>query len=396
MEIFMLSSYKHDNLVSLIGFCDQDGEKILVYEEEVRGSLDNYLASPDLTWEQRLRICLGAARGLDYLHNGVAEGHRVVHRDIKSSNILLDANWKAKISDFGLSKIGPRNQEFTFLISSVAGTYGYVDPIYVETGVLTKESDVYSFGIVLFEVMCQRLATANEYQDNRKFLSGLVNRHYENAKLHVIVPPDLRKQMTLNSYTTFCDIGLQCLKKEIKQRPTMGSVVKALETALDHQHDGSIFSDQQIGTRSKLLGSSTGGLPWLFQLQSNQKLRKITIYAVDCIISLAFTAEDSNGLLHSSPQYGGGLYGHNSNRGKKFEIKFDADEEIIGISGTIENHIASMCIMTTKKKYGPFGKKNEPGNHFSDSWDAGSFDGFYGRSGWVIDAVGCCLKPATI
>ncbi|GKB80082.1 jacalin-like lectin domain-containing protein [Tanacetum coccineum] len=422
MEIFMLSSYKHDNLVSLIGFCDQGGEKILVYEQEVHGSLDNYLASSDLTWEQRLRICLGAARGLDYLHSGVGEGHKVVHRDIKSSNILLDDKWEAKISDFGLSKIGPTNQEFTFLISSVAGTYGYVDPIYVETGILTKESDVYSFGIVLFEVACQRLAMAREYEDD--------------------LP---------------------------KQRPTMRSIVKSLETALEHQHDGSIFSDRQIGTRSKLLGSNTGGLPWLFQLGSNQKLRKITLYAADCILSLAFTSADSNGLFQFSPQYGGGLYGYNNNRGKKIEgtrskllgsntgglpwlfqlgsnqklrkitlyaadcilslaftsadsnglfqfspqyggglygynnnrgkkieINFDADEEITGLTGSIGKHVSSMCVMTTKKNYGTFGRENKADNYFSDSWDAGSFDGFYGRSGWVIDAVGCCLKPTTI
>nr|GEZ01958.1 jacalin-like lectin domain-containing protein [Tanacetum cinerariifolium] len=282
---------------------------------------DNFLGQGGFGRVYRGQLLVSAARGLDYLHSGVGEGHRVVHRDIKSSNILLDDKWEAKISDFGLSKIGPTNQDFTFLISSVAGTYGYVDPTYVETGILTKESDVYSFGIVLFEVACQRLAMAMEYEDDRKFLSGLVNRHYTNAKLHLIVPLDLRKQMTLNSYTTFCDIALQCLKKVPKQRPTMRSIVKALATALEHQHDGSIFSDRQIGTRSTLLGSNTGGLPWLFQLGSNQKLRKVTLYAADCILSLAFTAEDSNGLFHSSPQYGGGLYGYNNNRGKKIEVK---------------------------------------------------------------------------
>nr|GEX86485.1 jacalin-like lectin domain-containing protein [Tanacetum cinerariifolium] len=77
-------------------------------------------------------------------------------------------------------------------------------------------------------------------------------------------------------------------------------------------------------------------------------------------------------------------------------INFDADEEITGLTGTIGKHVSSMCIMTTKKKYGAFGRENKADNYFSDSWDAGSFDGFYGRSGWVIDAVGCCLKPTAI
>nr|GFC88703.1 probable receptor-like protein kinase At5g59700 [Tanacetum cinerariifolium] len=119
MEIVMLSSYKHDNLVSLVGFSEEGDEKIIVYAHEVRGSLDKYLTT-DLTWVQRLQICLGAARGLNYLHSGVGEGHRVLHRDIKSSNILLDENWEAKVSDFGLSKIGPTNQEFTFLVTNPA------------------------------------------------------------------------------------------------------------------------------------------------------------------------------------------------------------------------------------------------------------------------------------
>ncbi|PWA56267.1 jacalin-like lectin domain-containing protein [Artemisia annua] len=173
-EIFMLARYKHDNIVSLFGFSDEDGEKVLVYKHEDNGSLDNHLASTDLTWAQRLRICLGAARGLNYLHSSVGEGHRVIHRDIKSSNILLDADWEAKISDFGLSKEGIKNVQYTFVVTALCGTLGYVDPMYQETGILTKESDVYSFGIVLFEVLCGRLALIMEYEVPRRFLSQLV------------------------------------------------------------------------------------------------------------------------------------------------------------------------------------------------------------------------------
>ncbi|KAJ0705054.1 putative protein kinase RLK-Pelle-CrRLK1L-1 family [Helianthus annuus] len=102
MEIVMLSSYKHDNLVSFIGFSNENDEKIIVYKHEVRGSLDKYLATTDLTWVQRLHICLGVAHGINYLHCDVGEGHRVLHRDIKSSNLLLNENWEAKISDFRL------------------------------------------------------------------------------------------------------------------------------------------------------------------------------------------------------------------------------------------------------------------------------------------------------
>ncbi|PWA77021.1 jacalin-like lectin domain-containing protein [Artemisia annua] len=234
-EILMLASYKHENLVSLVGFCDQGQEKILVYKHEDNGSLNKHLASTNLTWEQRLRICVGAARGLDYLHNGVGEGHRVVHRDIKSSNILLDANWKAKISDFGLSKFAPKNQQFSFLVTNACGTMGYVDPCYTKTGVLTKESDVYSFGIVLFEVLCGRLAMVCEYEDERRFLSSWVKLNDKNKKLQQISIPFLQEQMKPKSISIFFKIALQCLNNKSQQRPTMRKIVKELETALEAQ-----------------------------------------------------------------------------------------------------------------------------------------------------------------
>ncbi|GKF49609.1 protein kinase, ATP binding site-containing protein, partial [Tanacetum coccineum] len=116
------------------GYCDECGEKILVYEYASNESLDKYLLSSELTWVRRLNICIGAARGLMYLHNAIGAQQRVLHRDIKSSNILLDENWNAKISDFGLSKLGPANQEITHLVSTPAGTLGYVDPLYAKAG----------------------------------------------------------------------------------------------------------------------------------------------------------------------------------------------------------------------------------------------------------------------
>ncbi|KAL7602266.1 hypothetical protein Lser_V15G22747 [Lactuca serriola] len=138
-EVIMLSLYKHENIISLIGFCDEGNEKVLVYEYAPRRSLDSYLNDDDLTWIRRLNICIGAARGLAYLHNPGETQQRVLHRDIKSSNILLDENWNAKISDMGLSKFGPANQQYTFLVSHTVGTLGYCDPLYIETGLLTKE-----------------------------------------------------------------------------------------------------------------------------------------------------------------------------------------------------------------------------------------------------------------
>nr|XP_043615731.1 probable receptor-like protein kinase At2g39360 [Erigeron canadensis] len=128
MEIQTLTCYRHKNLVSLVGFCDENGESILVYEHAKYGSLDKYLSNPELSWIQRLKISLGAARGFNYLHDEVGPQHRVLHRDIKSANILLDENWEAKVSDFGLSKIGPSNLEFTYVVTVACGTIGYIDP----------------------------------------------------------------------------------------------------------------------------------------------------------------------------------------------------------------------------------------------------------------------------
>nr|XP_043630390.1 probable receptor-like protein kinase At1g30570 [Erigeron canadensis] len=156
-EIVMLTRYSHENLISLLGFCDEAGEKVIVYELASNGSLDQHLSSSDLTWKQRIKICLGAAKGLCYLHDDKGTQQRVIHRDVKSSNILLDGEWKAKVSDMGLSKLGPANQVHTALLTNVVGTLGYLDPVYLQKGFLTKESDVYSFGVVLFEVLCGRL-----------------------------------------------------------------------------------------------------------------------------------------------------------------------------------------------------------------------------------------------
>ncbi|KAL7598435.1 hypothetical protein Lser_V15G22728 [Lactuca serriola] len=233
-EILMLSRYTHENLISLVGFCDDDGEKILVYEHAFHGSLDSHLSSNTLTWRQRLKICLAAAKGLSYLHDPNGTQQRLIHRDIKSSNILLDANWNAKVSDMGLSKIGPANQQHTFLVSNVVGTFGYIDPLYMETSILTKESDVFSFGVVLFEVLCGRLC----FQYNNGHLQSLVQmwkKSYKQKKLDQIIFQVLKQHMDPSSLETFSDIAYRCLQKSREERPKMSHVVEKLEIALRFQ-----------------------------------------------------------------------------------------------------------------------------------------------------------------
>ncbi|XP_024995889.1 uncharacterized protein LOC112529041 [Cynara cardunculus var. scolymus] len=235
-EIMMLSRYSHENIVSLLGYCNEGDEKIVVYEYASRGSLDRHLSANALTWMQRLKICLGVARGLNYLHdpNPMERQQRVLHCDIKSSNILLDENWNAKISDLGLSKIGPANQKHTFHFSNVTGTPGYIDPLYLEMGVLTKESDVYSLGVVLFEVLCSRLCF--KYSNGQYHsLVRMWKKSYKQKKLDEIISRDLLQQMDVNSLETFSDIAYQCLKKTRGKRPLMVDVVGKLDIALTSQ-----------------------------------------------------------------------------------------------------------------------------------------------------------------
>ncbi|KAL8241769.1 hypothetical protein R6Q59_012071 [Mikania micrantha] len=225
MEINLLSKYKHKNIASLLGFCVDHGEKILVYKFESKGSLDKHLKDQDLTWIQRLQICHGAACGLAHLHDsnpGFQSG--VYHRDVKSSNILLDDKWTPKISDFGLSRVGSKA---SFVISNPCGTPGYLDPYYENVGYLTKKTDVYSFGVVLWELVCGRSAQHASF-------TNLVKVHYQRKSLDKIIPPYLYKQIVPVSLVTFAEIANQCLK-DLEERPTMKDVMEQLQLALQNQ-----------------------------------------------------------------------------------------------------------------------------------------------------------------
>ncbi|KAJ0735717.1 putative protein kinase RLK-Pelle-LRR-I-1 family [Helianthus annuus] len=237
-ELEILFEYKHQNIIGLIGYCNEINEQILVYEYASNGSLDMHLTDATLTWTQRLKISIDAAIALDFLHGGVSP---VIHRDIKSSNILLNGDWKAKFSDFGLSVIAPLNNEIDFVVDNACGTMCYIDPVYYTEGFLTRESDIFSFGVVLFEMMCGRLAMMHKYNDERRFLTSLVKCHYKEGKVDELVFEGIKNKIVPRSLTTFQRIAYQCLSDAREERPTASEILLQLKTALEFQEDIEIW-----------------------------------------------------------------------------------------------------------------------------------------------------------
>lgn len=235
-EIELLSRVHHKNLVGLVGFCFEQGEQMLVYEFMPNGTLRESLSGRSdihLDWKRRLRIALGSARGLAYLHE--LANPPIIHRDVKSTNILLDENLTAKVADFGLSKL-VSDSEKGHVSTQVKGTLGYLDPEYYMTQQLTEKSDVYSFGVVMLELITSRQPIEKGKYIVREVRTLMNMKDEEHYGLRELMDPVVRNTPNLIGFGRFLELAMQCVEESAADRPTMSEVVKALETIL--QNDG--------------------------------------------------------------------------------------------------------------------------------------------------------------
>ncbi|KAM5581443.1 serine/threonine-protein kinase PBL34-like [Rosa sericea] len=232
-EVIYLGELLHPNLVKLVGYGIEDDQRLLVYEFMPRGSLENHLfrRSLPLPWSIRMKIALGAAKGLAYLHE---ESERpVIFRDFKTSNILLDVDYNAKLSDFGLAKDGPEGDK-THVSTRVMGTYGYAAPEYVMTGHLTSKSDVYSFGVVLLEMLIGRRSMDKNRPHGEQNLVEWARPHLgDRRRYYRLLDPRLEGRFSIKGAQKAFQLAAHCLSRDPKARPLMSEVVEVLKPLLN-------------------------------------------------------------------------------------------------------------------------------------------------------------------
>ncbi|KAG2666986.1 hypothetical protein I3760_15G091400 [Carya illinoinensis] len=254
-EIELLSRVHHKNLVGLVGFCFEQGEQMLIYEFMPNGTVRESLSGKSgiyLDWNRRLYVALGSATGLAYLHEHA--NPPIIHRDVKSTNILLDENLTAKVADFGLSKLVSDALNGN-ISTQVKGTMGYIDPEYYQTQQLTEKSDVYSFGVFMLELLTsKRPIEMGKYIVHR--VRTTINKEEEvHYGLWDMIDSSIRDTKNLIGFGKFLEITMQCIEDSPEDRPTMSEVVKALETIL--QNDGVASSTSALSPTSDL-GASGG------------------------------------------------------------------------------------------------------------------------------------------
>ncbi|XP_076949230.1 putative serine/threonine-protein kinase PIX13 [Bidens hawaiensis] len=248
-EVNFLGKISHPNLVKLVGYCSEDREFLLVYEYMQKGSLENHLfkSREPLPWSTRIKIATGAAQGLAFLHT---TENTVIYRDFKSANILLDSDFNAKLSDFGLAKLGPANGA-SHVSTRVAGTYGYAAPEYIATGHLYVKSDVYGFGVVLLEIITGlRVVDTNRPGSQHNLVEWARPALPDQKKLRKIMDPGLENDYPSKGARKVAELILHCLEQDPKNRPSMEEVLvslRAISAIETKPKEAKVHTTQQTG-----------------------------------------------------------------------------------------------------------------------------------------------------
>uniref|UniRef100_A0A5B6Z7G4 non-specific serine/threonine protein kinase n=1 Tax=Davidia involucrata TaxID=16924 RepID=A0A5B6Z7G4_DAVIN len=243
-EVNVLGVVEHPNLVKLVGYCAEDDERgiqrLLIYEYMPNRSVQDHLSSrfqTPLPWATRLKIAQDAARGLAYLHEGM--DFQIIFRDFKSSNILLDGQWNAKLSDFGLARLGP-SDGLSHVSTAVVGTVGYAAPEYIQTGRLTSKSDVWSYGVFLYELITGRRPLDRSRPKNEQKLLEWVRPHLSDIKkFQLILDPRLDGKYALKSAQKLAAIANRCLVRHPKKRPKMSEILEMIDQIVEATEVGS-------------------------------------------------------------------------------------------------------------------------------------------------------------
>lgn len=230
-EVEIISRVHHRHLVSLVGYCITGSERLLVYEFLPNNSLHFHLHGkdrPTMDWATRLRIALGSARGLAYLHEDCHP--RIIHRDIKAANILLDFKFEAKVADFGLAKFS--SDVHTHISTRVMGTFGYLAPEYASSGKLTDKSDVFSFGVMLLELITGRKpvdTTTNLHESLVDWVRPLLARALDDENFNSLVDPRLQNNYNHDEMVRMVSCAAACIRHSARRRPRMSQIVRSLE-----------------------------------------------------------------------------------------------------------------------------------------------------------------------
>lgn len=244
-EIDLLSRVHHKNLVSLLGYCNESRELMLAYEYMPGGSLKDHLYGTDagdndnLDWNTRLKIALDSACGLEYLHVGCTP--KIIHRDVKTANILLDANLNGKLADFGLSRVTIDGQA-SHVTTNVKGTAGYLDPEYFSTQMLTEKSDVYSFGVVLLEIICGRRPIDSRLSEEEvnliRWVTPYVKTDGDPTNISRIVDNRLQSNdYDINTVIHLAKLAIKCSEADPSNRPTVSEIVAEIKVAIKYEND---------------------------------------------------------------------------------------------------------------------------------------------------------------